>query len=268
MRFENKTNMKYITLVLSPEKFVERREHMSQMLNQSSIKFEFVAIDDDTVLTPESIEQIHDKQRTIDSFGRDLTRGELASTLNHLLAYRKFLDSEVELALILEDDANFDTSHFGHMVDIIAKEIDTEDPQVYLLTPVTSYLNHNAKPLCDDFKIVKVVCAWGAGYFINRAAAEKILDINDKSWIICDDWVKYNKYGNINIMAVVPPIVRPNPALESNLLVDYQNAAKQKVFKQRTFKYTVSRNKDKLLADLKKYLWLIPFRGFVRNKKN
>jgi len=259
--------MKYTTFVLSPEKFVERRQYMSELLNKASIEFEFISIDDDVALTPHSIEQTHDRQRTIDSFGRDLTRGELASTLNHLLTYRKFLNSENEVALILEDDASFDTEKTQHIIDLLVKTIDTTKPQVCLLTPVTSYLKHNAKQFYDDLEIVDVVCAWGAGYLINRAAAAKILDINAKSWIICDDWVKYKKYSNIDVTAVIPPIVRPNLDLVSNLLADHQTASKQKAFKQRTFKYIVSRNKDKLIADLKKYLWLIPFKGYVRNRK-
>ncbi len=81
--------MNHTIFVLSPEKFTERREYMSKLLNAASIQFEFVSIDDDAVLTPNSIKKIHNKKRTIDTFGRDFTRGELASTLNHLFAYRK-----------------------------------------------------------------------------------------------------------------------------------------------------------------------------------
>ncbi len=77
------------------------------------------------------------------------------------------------------------------------------------------------------------------------------------------------KYTNIDLKAVIPPIIQPNQNLISNLLVDHQNASKQKAFKRRTFKYIISRNKDKIVADLKKYLWLIPFKGYIRikNKK-
>ena len=257
--------MKYTIFVLSPEKFIERRNHISRLFDKASIKFEFLSIDDEAVLTPDSIKEIHDKKRTLDSFGRDLTRGELASTLNHLLAYRKFLDSNNEVVVILEDDANFNVNNFRLIIDLLIKMVNNKKPQVYLLTPTTSYLNHNAKQINKDFKIVNVVAAWGAGYIINRAAATKILDVNARSWIICDDWVKYKKYANINLMAVVPPIIQPDRRFESNLLADHEDASKQKAFKQRSLKYILSRNKDKIAADLKKYLWLIPFRGYIRN---
>ncbi len=257
--------MKYTIFVLGPEKFVERREYISRLFDKASIEFQFLSIDDEAVLAPDSIKEIHDKKRTLDNFGRDLTRGELASTLNHLLAYKKFLDSNDEAVVILEDDASFNINNFHHTVDLLVKTIDKKKSQVCLLTPTTSYLNHNAIQIDKNFKIVSVVIAWGAGYIINRSAAAKMLDVNAKSWIICDDWVKYKKYADIDLIAVVPPIVHANQRFESNLLADHEDASKQKTFKQRTFKYILSRNKDKLISDLKKYLWLIPFRGYIRN---
>ena len=250
--------MKYVVFVLSPEKFTERRKHMSTLLKKASVEFKFVSIDDDTILTPDSIAKIHDKKRTLDTFGRDFSRGELASTLNHLLAYEKLLASDNEVAVILEDDANFDTKDFNHILSSIEKIIKTDKPQDCLLTPVISYLNHKSKHLDNNFKVVEVVQAWRAGYVVNSKAAAKMLDVNAKSWIICDDWVRYRRYANINISAVMPAIVYPKSSLGSNISGQPD--------KQRTLKYILSRNKNKLLDELKKFFWLIPFRGYVRNK--
>ncbi len=95
--------------------------------------------------------------------------------------------------IILEDDASFDIDKFYCTIDLLIEMVDKTKPQVCLLTPVTSYLNYNAKQINKDFKVVDVVSAWGAGYIINRAAATKMLDLNAKSWIICDDWIRYKK---------------------------------------------------------------------------
>ena len=46
-----------------------------------------MSINDDVELTPVAIAKNHDSKRAIDALGRDLTRGELASTLNHMLCY-------------------------------------------------------------------------------------------------------------------------------------------------------------------------------------
>ena len=39
-----------------------------------------------------------------------------------------------------------------------------------------------------------------------------------------------------------------------------------KALKSRTLKYVLSRMSYKIISDVKKYFWLIPFKGYVRNK--
>ena len=255
--------MKIIIFVMSAEMHHRRREVLRRLLEKLPFEFEFMSIDDDIELTPDAVEKNHDSKRTIDSFGRDFNRGELASTLNHLLAYKNFLNSQNNVAIILEDDATFSVDTFNRVVNDLLKKIDENKPQVYLLTPVISYLDKNSTCLVGQYKVSEVVQSWDAsGYIINRSAATQMLSINAKSWIIADDWVKYKKYANINLFSVIPPIIRQDLIeFESNLMKDRKVSTKT-----RGFKYIFSRNKNKVISDIKKYLWLIPFKGYVRNK--
>ena len=248
---------------MNPEKYIERREALNQLLEKMPFKFKFIAINDDVDLTSKAIAKNHDSKKTIDSFGRDFSKGELASTLNHLLAYKKFLKSKNDLAIIMEDDADFIIDEFIFVIDQLKKIIDENKPQVYLLTPVISYLNKNAKDLGENFKVVKVIQSWdSSGYIINRKAAEKIINVNSKSWIIADDWVKYIRHSNINIFSVIPTIIKQNLIMfDSNLM-----SARNKANKNRSLKYILTRLGYKIAYDVKKYLWLIPFKGYVRNK--
>ena len=43
-------------------------------------------------------------------------------------------------------------------------------------------------------------------------------------------------------------------------------AARNKSIKNRSLKYVLSRMAYKIISDIKKYFWLIPFKGYVRNK--
>ena len=70
---------------MNPDKYYERRKALTNLLEKTPFQFQFIAINDDLELTPTAIAKNHDSKRTIDSFGRDFSRGELASTLNHLL---------------------------------------------------------------------------------------------------------------------------------------------------------------------------------------
>jgi len=255
--------MKIIIFVMNPDKYYERRKALTQLLEKTPFQFQFIAINDDLELTPTAITKNHDSQRTIDSFGRDFSLGELASTLNHLHSYKKFLESENDLAIIMEDDADFIVDEFIFIIEQIIKIINNSKPQVYLLTPVISYLNKKSRNLSRNYKVVEVIQSWdSSGYIINREAAERMINANYKSWFIADDWVRYKRHANVDILSVIPTIIKQNlDIFDSNLM-----GARNKAIKKKSLKYVLSRASYKIISDLKKYLWLIPFKGYVRNK--
>ncbi|MDC1450396.1 glycosyltransferase family 25 protein [Candidatus Thioglobus sp.] len=255
--------MKIIIFVMNPEKYFERRKALKLLLEKTPFQFKFIAINDDKELTPDSIKKNHDSKRTIDSFGRDFSRGELASTLNHLLSYEKFLYSENDLAIIMEDDADFIVDEFIFVIERLIKIIDKSKPQVFLLTPVVSYLNNNSRDLSKNYKVVKVIQSWdSSGYVINRKAAEKMIKANSKSWFIADDWVRYKRHAKVDLFSVIPTVIKQNLSLfDSNLM-----ASRNKAIKTKSLKYILSRLGSKIIADTKKYFWLIPFRGYIKNK--
>ena len=249
---------------MNPEKNFERREVLTKLLRKMPFQFQFMSINDDIELTSSAIAKNHDSNKSIDALGRDLSRGELASTLNHLLCYKRFLNSENDVSIILEDDADFNTDEFSHVIKLLTKIIDERRPQVYLLTPVISYLNKNSINLSTDYKVVEVVQSWdSSGYITNRKAALKMINANTKAWFIADDWVRYKRHANIDVFSVIPTIITQNLNIfESNLMTD-RNIA----IKNRSFKYIVTRLGYKIISDIKKYCWLIPFKGYVRNKE-
>jgi len=255
--------MKIIIFVMNPDKYYERREALTKLLEKMPFQFQFISINDDLELTPEAIAKNHDSKKTINSFGRDFSHGELASTLNHLLSYKKFLDSKNDLAIIMEDDANFIVDEFIFVIEHLIKIIDKKKPQVYLLTPVISYLNSNSKDLSKDYKVVKVIQSWdSSGYIINREAAKKMINANFKSWFIADDWVRYIRHGNIDLFSIIPTVISQNVnVFDSNLM-----ASRNKAIKNKSLKYVLSRMSYKITSDFKKYFWQIPFKKFVRNK--
>jgi len=248
---------------MNPDKNFERRKVLTELLGKTPFQFQFMSINDDIELKPTAIANNHDSKRAIDALGRDLTRGELASTLNHILCFKKFLDSENEIAIILEDDADFIVDEFNFIIKLLIKIIDKSKLQVYLLTPVTSYLNNNSIALSKDYKVVEVVQSLdSAGYIVNRETAKKLLSVNSKAWFIMDDWVRYKRHANVNIFSVIPPILKQDVVTFKSNLMSSRNSA----IKTRTLKYVVTRLTYKIIADAKKYFWLLPFKGYIRNK--
>ena len=237
---------------------------LTELLEKMPFQFQFMSINDDIELTPTAIANNHDSKRAIDALGRDLTRGELASTFNHMLCYEKFLDSENDIAIILEDDADFIVDEFNRVINLITKIIDENKPQVYLLTPVISYLNKNLINLSADYKVVQVVQSWdSSGYIINRKTAKKLIDTNSKAWFIADDWVRYNRYAKINVFSILPTIIKQNLNLfDSHLISD-----RSKAIKNRSIKYVLSRIGFKIISNFKntanKICWFCINREFM-----
>ena len=255
--------MKIIIFVMNPDKYYERRKALTKLLEKTPFQFQFISINDDLELTPEAIAKNHDSKKTIDSFGRDFSLGELASTLNHLYAYKKFLESQNDIAIIMEDDADFIVDEFTFVIKMITKIINEQKPQVYLLSPVISYLNNNSKNLNKNYKVVEVVKSWdSSGYIINKEAAKKMINANYRAWFIADDWVRYKRHANVDVYSVIPTVIKQNLNVFDSNLMDSRN----KSIKNRSLKYVLSRLGYKIISDLKKYFWLIPFKGYIKNK--
>ena len=124
-------------------------------------------------------------------------------------------------------------------------------------------MTHNSKELSDDYKVMEVIQSWdSSGYIISREATKKMIKTNSKSWLIADDWVRYKRHAKVDIFNVIPPIIKQNTNLfDSNLMT-----SRNKAIKNRSLKYILSRLSYKIISDIKKYFWLIPFKGYVRNK--
>ena len=248
---------------MNPDKNFDRRVALKALLEKTPYDFEFMSINDNIELTPSAIAKNHDSERAMDALGRDLTRGELASTFNHMLCFKKFLDSKNEIAIILEDDADFIVDEFNFVIELLIKIISKNKLEVYLLTPVISYLSKNSLDLNTDYKVAEVVQSLdSAGYIVNRKTAEKLLLVNSKAWFIMDDWVRYKRHAKVDVFCVIPPILNQNLSdFKSNLMNSRNNA-----IKSRTSKYVITRLAYKIITDAKKYFWLIPFKGYIRNK--
>lgn len=247
---------------MNPPKLYDRKLLLENLLSKMDFDFEFLSIDDDKELSCEGLKRNHDRNRARDSFGRDFTRGEIASTLNHLYAYRKFINSGEDCAIILEDDVIFDDNTFTFILSsLFKKSIFNKNAQIILLTKVNSYIKAGAVTIDKDHKIVRVVNALGAqAYLINRLAAKKVLKINEKSWILCDDWVRLRRYAKIKIRSVFPPVAKSNTNFASALVQDRSKATRN----QKTLKYIITSLGYKLISWSVRYFWQKPFRGYTK----
>lgn len=101
-----------------------------------------------------------------------MTRGSVGCYLSHMSAYKQFLDSGKEYALIFEDDVYLKKSDYIHSINSTLKEI-PKDWDMVLLGCVC-YVCHKYKSYYDTKKFILL-----HSYMINRESAQKIYDILD-----------------------------------------------------------------------------------------
>lgn len=111
--------------------------------------------------------------------GRKLSSGEVGCYLSHLNCLEKFLNTQDEYAIIVEDDVKLD-SKLARFITSIEENKPSPLFDVLLLGYRNGYGSFWGKNVWNNHKLIRFVdCGYGAhGYLISRQGAEKILKFN------------------------------------------------------------------------------------------
>lgn len=179
-----------------------RREYMEKLLSAyPSIDVNFIEAVDGRIMSKDSLSEVFDFDSCIKRNGRIINPGEVGCVLSHRKCYHEMIQSNKDYALILEDDitvvgdmntaVNHNTINFMH----------SSEPRILFLSG--DYWYWRKKPITDVFFAVG-----SYAYFINRAAAEIVLQIN-KPYNVADDWDLYKSMG-VKLYAVYPYVIDAN----------------------------------------------------------
>jgi len=86
----------------------ERREFVRVQLESFGLEYEFFPAIRGASLSPEEREQFYDRKKALLYRSRDLTNTDLGCSLSHVMIYRRIVQENIPLALILEDDVAFE----------------------------------------------------------------------------------------------------------------------------------------------------------------
>lgn len=190
------------TFVINLERASHRKEFMSQQLcNFPFLDVEFVEAIDGRKLEQSEVNSLFDVTSFYKLYKRYPLPGEIGCTLSHLKCYEKLLKSDRKVTLILEDDACLSTD-----IQVIESiEVLDNIPQIILLTPRCSYL-FQGKPIQDLHRLYNVFLgSCTGGYLINKSAANLILNLRTKPYLLADDWWYLRKHVKLQIL--VPSVV-------------------------------------------------------------
>ncbi|MDR2107216.1 MAG: glycosyltransferase family 25 protein [Holosporaceae bacterium] len=167
---------KIAAYLLNMDRATERSERIMPRMRQLGFPFERIAAVDGNLLSKEKIRSVTDLESYVKYFRMPPEVGTVGCSLSHEKAWRKFLESDNEFAMIFEDDACFDGAE---LASLTASLIDKKE----LWDIVGMELNHRGHPMKiaelpnGRFLAAYLTDVKHAGcYLINRRAARKLLE--------------------------------------------------------------------------------------------
>lgn len=146
---------------------------MGQHLEDLGLNFEFVAAVDGSALNPD-MAALYSATESHQTIGRELLPGEIGCALSHFLIYRRILEQEIEVALIIEDDVALAPELFSVLGAAI--EADRHWEVLNLITDVDEkVLQHS--PLIPPYSLtsfLEMPNRTGA-YLLRAVGAQKLL---------------------------------------------------------------------------------------------
>ena len=207
--------------IINLKKDNARKEHMKDLCQRFNLEAEFIEAVNGKELSQEEIDSIYSKDEAICEIGRELSLGEIGCFLSHKMIYQRMIDDNIEEALVLEDDIEFDKDLL-----LILNQIKTiNDKWELILSGHHTESSRNRETLCSIWQQKYIVgkyklarpCepAYGTyGYIINKKGASKLLK-QLKLIKPIDHFTGDSSY--LNVYAINPAPIKIETYLSDNL---------------------------------------------------
>ncbi|MEO7046084.1 MAG: glycosyltransferase family 25 protein [Ferruginibacter sp.] len=233
--------------IINLKRSPERREEMIRQMNLYGLKYEFFDAVDGTLLPSEVIEKSRTRSnkwyKEDEGPSQSMKLGEIGVALSHYEIYQKIIKENLELAIILEDDINFDERFQEFLknsadINAVMKQFD-----LLLLGYCTHDLKFNLPADCSYWgrkKIAKqfyvgfpIRWYWSAiGYVISKKGAELLSEKQGNYPCVTADILTANspRYG-VQLGVLNKPVIWPghfNKYSTIQLYKDSNNATDKK----------------------------------------
>ena len=207
-------------LVISLAASAERRRKISRRLDELGLAFDFLDAVDGRALSEEELSRFQDPLRRYHE-PHLLRATSVGCTLSHAKAWRKLLNSDDKMMLILEDDAIPSS-----MICDILPQIAALDGRFDIISFVLMKRLRGAfapvKDLTPDRNLVfcrdQNLCA--AAYALTRRCAEQLLDKQFPAIHEVDIFMNRWWEHDLSMLNVIPPVVEHDSATPSTIGYD------------------------------------------------
>lgn len=189
-------------------KDIEKKAQISKALaKQANLDPEFFIAYEGRKMSAEDIAALSDFDSFKAKYGTQATLPALGCSLSHWNLYDIISKSDLQYALILEDDAWL-SDDLAIKIDLITNQLPSDQPWAVLLTPGFWYEKKNR--IATTSAILSLYRIDGgymtSGYLINRAGARLLAKELTPVRYMADAWADFVKMG-LKLYGVVPHII-------------------------------------------------------------
>ncbi|PHM44705.1 glycosyltransferase family 25 protein [Xenorhabdus miraniensis] len=242
--------------VINLEKDIDRKLSIQNQLEKVSLDAEFITGVYGRGLSDEQIKKICPDFNKI-----YLTLGEVGCSMSHLNVYKKIIDNNIPISLVLEDDVIFD-NNLTAVLSSLEKDPQalSSNPFVFLLNKTNEYFDSFKKPLTDEHTIVNVIDSAGAfGYILNLAAAKNLYQYLQPVRFVADEWKIFREHNVIKLKGIIPPPITHSSPHSLNSSIGERKYSLTKLDKKN--------RKCDIITKIKLTLWRVFIRAWLKKVK-
>lgn len=235
--------------IVNLKKDEKRRENIiREVKKQNLANYEIVdAVDGNELNQNELNNATFKNKRHFNPWNSKMSPSQIGCALSHIKIYEKFIKTEFEVALILEDDAIFVRDFNNNLKQLILKNFKFRK-QIVLLSELKEF-HSKALDSADNYEIVNVSNAFFThAYMINKEAARSIISFNYPVKTIADNFVFFKIYCNIKIIGLNPYLLDQDKKSFKTTIKSEENT--KKIF---LIRRTIYKIKNKILKKFKTF---------------
>lgn len=197
--------------LINLDRNADRLESASRQLGAQGIDFERFPAVDGSALTDEDLKRVMARFHARMARHNPLTKGELGCALSHAAIWRKMIEGQIPVALVLEDDVQL-SDKFRRALARVTETMDVGRPQVYLFSDgrfrpfaETDGVPESIERL-EGQRLKKAWCA--EAYVMTLPAARNVYRVNYPIVTMNDWWDRWARRGLIELYRVYPLTAR------------------------------------------------------------
>ena len=235
--------------IINLKKDKNRKKNILNELKKQNLKnYKFISAVNGNELKKKEINSLISKEKNfINPINTNMSKSEIGCSLSHIKIYKEIVKSDIDYALILEDDAFFLNKFTKNLKKFISINFKYKK-QIILLSELREFYKIPIDKE-KDYEIVDVTNAYFThSYFINNEAARSLLHFNFPVKTVADNFIIFKIYCGIKITGLNPYLLsQDKKKFESS--IKFTTNLKQ-VF---LFKRFIYKSYNKILKKLNKF---------------